>query len=108
MNKEIIVQVAFKGAIECAVNGKAEVNEIRNLTNLFTDIMLDTIGEQKQQSQFKSSNSGSGGGSNPMTQPQKNLLNRLIKENGLELDISNFTVAQASNKIEELIGDTKK
>ena len=43
-----------------------------------------------------------------MTQPQKNLLNRLISENGLELDISNFTVAQASNKIEELIGDSKK
>ena len=43
MNKEIIIQVAFKGAVECAVNGKAEVNEIRNLTNLFTDIMLDEM-----------------------------------------------------------------
>ena len=30
MNKEIIIQVAFKGAVECAVNGKAEVNEIKN------------------------------------------------------------------------------
>ena len=105
MNKEIIAQVAFKGAIGCVVNGKAELNQVKELTKKFTQFICDEVGEEPK---FKSSNSGSGGGSNPMTQPQKNLLNRLISENGLELDISNFTVAQASNKIEELIGDSKK
>ena len=28
MNKEIIAQVAFKGAIECVVNGKAELDQV--------------------------------------------------------------------------------
>ena len=102
MNKEIIVQVAFKGAIECAVNGKAEVNEIRNLTNLFTDIMLDTIGEQKPQ-QAQSTSYSSSGSSKPITDKQKTLLRRLLDEAGISLDINALDVKQASEKIDELI-----
>ena len=47
MNKEIIVQVAFKGAIKCVVNGKSDISEVEKLTNTFTDIMLDEV-KQRQ------------------------------------------------------------
>ena len=47
MNKEIIVQVAFKGAIECIVNGKSDISEVEKLTNTFTDIMLNEV-KQRQ------------------------------------------------------------
>ena len=47
MNKEIIVQVAFKGAIECVINGKSDISEVKKLTNTFTDIMLNEV-KQRQ------------------------------------------------------------
>lgn len=47
MNKDIIVQVAFKGAIKCVVNGKSDISEVEKLTNTFTDIMLNEV-KQRQ------------------------------------------------------------
>ena len=74
MNKEIIVQVAFKGAIECVTNAntESEVKDVRSLTKLFTEIMISEIGDYKPQ-QAQSTSYSSSGSSKPITEKQKTL-----------------------------------
>tara|TARA_Y100001972_G_C7662049_1_gene334083 strand:- start:2735 stop:3067 length:333 start_codon:yes stop_codon:yes gene_type:complete len=104
MNKEIIVQVAFKGAIECVTNAntESEVKDVRSLTKLFTEIMISEIGDYKPQ-QAQSTSYSSSGSSKPITEKQKTLLRRLVDEAGINLDINALDVKQASEKIDELI-----
>lgn len=104
MNKEIMVQVALKGAVELAVNDKIKVGDISSETNTLFQAMIRIVGEDKSSSSDYTSQAiqtGSGG-SVPMTDKQEYLLNKLCEELNITENMSNYTLAQASAKITEL------
>ena len=110
MNKEIMVQVALKGAVELAVNDKIEVKDIGSQTNTLFQSMIDIVGVDSDNSTNYSSQpiqTGSGG-SVPMTDKQEYLLNKLLEELGESKDLTGYTLAQASGLISELKAKAEK
>jgi len=105
MNLEIISEVAFKGAVDLAVSGKIEVSEIETNTEKYFNLMVKLSSKSQPQFNKTIDSSNSSGSSEKITQKQIPLLNRLAQENGLDIDVYSMTKAEASKKIDELIGN---
>ena len=82
MNKDklICTQVAFKGAIELAVAGKIELDEIDSFTTAKTDMMMNNAPQSESQYQQPVAKSFAGGASNQPTEKQLGFINQLLKQ----------------------------
>ena len=98
-------EVAFKGAVDLAVSGKIEVSEIETNTEKYFNLMVKLSSKSQPQFNKTIDSSNSSGSSEKITQKQIPLLNRLAQENGLDIDVYIMTKAEASKKIDELIGN---
>jgi len=115
-DESIVVQVAFKGAIELALAGKVEVSDIGKAVTDFNKIMVDlipeaTAEEQQQQKEFKPSYNYNKVG-NSASDKQINYIKQLKPQatKGMQdkVDSINFDELKgkdASKLIEDLIAD---
>ncbi|QDP46730.1 MAG: hypothetical protein Tp156SUR915002_20 [Prokaryotic dsDNA virus sp.] len=107
MNIEIMVSVAYKGAVDLASNGIIKANEIDQCTKKHLDILIGLV-ESKSDLDTGSKKQYSGGFTKGKpTENQLGLLKKLASEVGENLDLDKLTFDEASANIKRLL-DNKK
>jgi len=112
-DESIVVQVAFKGAIELAVAGKIEIADVESTTKAFNKVMVDLIPEaEAEEGKFYKSNLNYNKVGNSASDKQINFIKQLkpqtTKAMQDKVDSINFDelkAKDASKLIEDLLAD---